>query len=89
MTTLNSAASGQSRSVDGPGIAFRQIEQARVFLAAEILRAKQFLQADDLRASLGGFANLIHGVIEICLRIQPTGHLNQSDSELFGGHVLF
>ena len=48
----------RAQSIGGrPGNGFRQIEQPRVFLAAEILRAEQFLQADDLRALSGGFAH--------------------------------
>ena len=42
----------------GAGDGFGEIEQAGVFFAAEILRAEQFLQADDLRALLRGFADL-------------------------------
>ena len=44
---------------------FGEIEQAGVFFAAEILRAEQFLQADDLRALARGFADLFDGMIEI------------------------
>ena len=51
----------------GAGNGFRQIEQPRVFFAAEILRAEQFLQADDLRALSRGFADSLDGTVEIRL----------------------
>ena len=58
-----------------------QVEQFRVLFAAEILRAEQLLQANDLRAARGGFANLRHRFIQILLSTQRTGGLHQTDSK--------
>ena len=57
--------SGQRRSACGGGKLFGararnrlgQIEQSVIFALAEILRLKEFGQADDLRASSGGISD--------------------------------
>ena len=46
----------------GPGDGLGQVEAVVIFLAAKILRAEQFLQADDLRAAPGGFADALMAV---------------------------
>ena len=57
-------------------------EQFGVLFAAEVLRPEQFLQADNLRASGGRFANLPLGFLEILVRVGSTAHLDQADTEL-------
>ncbi len=59
-----------------------QIEQGRVFFAAEILGAKQLLQADDLGAASRGFANAHHRLVEILPWVGGTRHLHQANAEL-------
>ena len=61
----------------------RQIEQFGVLFAAEILAAKQFLQADDLRAlatplrgsRLIAFCRLSSGSVEQVICTRPTLNL--------------
>ena len=65
---------------------FGQIEQRGVFLAAEILRAEQFLQADDLRAPARGLADAPHGFGEVFVRVHGAGHLDEADAKLGGVH---
>src|SRR6202043_4057164 len=58
-----------------------QIKQRSVFLAAEILAEEKFVHADDLRAALRGFANLVAGALEIFRSILRAAHLQQPDDE--------
>ena len=46
----------------GSGDGLGEVEEARVLLAAEILRAEEFLQANDLRAFPGGVADASLGL---------------------------
>ena len=55
-------------------------------LTAEVLRAKQLLQAHNLRAHLRCFARLLNGFVEIFLRVSCAGHLNQPDAKFIRGH---
>ena len=71
----------------GAGDGLGQIEQAGVFFAAEILGAEEFLEADDLRASGGGFADAPFGFGEVFVGVEGAGHLDQADAELGGVHV--
>ena len=57
-----------------------------IFLAAKILRAKQLLEADDLRAARGGFANAAHGRGEIFRGIERAFSL-ESPMVNFSRHV--
>ena len=54
MTTLCFCASFWKAVGAGAGNRFGQFEVLVVFALAEILRAEEFLGADDLRALLGG-----------------------------------
>src|ERR1700685_2463836 len=68
------------------GNRLRQIEQARVFLAAKILRAEKLRRADDLRAAPRRFTDFSHCAVEVRLGIGAAGHLHQADAEFFGEH---
>ena len=50
-------------------------------LSAEVLRAKQLLHADDLRALACGFADPPFGFGQILVGIERAGHLNQADAK--------
>jgi hypothetical protein len=67
----------------GSGDRLGEREQFGVLLAAEVLRPEQFLQADDLRALSGGFADLPLGFLEILVRVSGATHLHETDPELF------
>ena len=66
------------------GNRFGQGEQIVIFFAAEILGAEQFLEADDLRASGRGFANLPLGLGQVLVGIERATGLDQSDPEFIG-----
>ncbi len=70
----------------GAGNGFGQIEQARVFFAAEILRAEELLQADDLRALLRRLADLARRLFQVLFRIRGAAHLHQADAEFLISH---
>lgn len=71
------------RPRDGLG----QVKQLMLLaLAAEILRAKQFLQAHNLRTFRGSFPHPLHSLGEIGFWLRRTGHLHQSDAKVFRGH---
>ena len=70
----------------GPGNRLGQIEQGGVLLLAEVLRAEQFLDADDLRALASGFANAPFGLGEVFVGVLRTSHLDQTDAELGALH---
>ena len=82
MTTFSSRASARQAFRGGPGNRLRQVEQVRVLLAAEILRAEQLLQADDLRARAGGLADAPLGFGQVLRRVGGAGHLDQTHAEL-------
>ena len=65
----------------GAGNGLRQVEQVGPFLAAEILRAEEFLHADNLRAFAGGFANAPLGFRQILVGVERAGHLDQAHAE--------
>ena len=67
MTILQFAREPREALAGGAGDGLGQIEQIGVFFAAEILRAEQFLHADDLRPSAGGFADAPLGFGQISL----------------------
>jgi hypothetical protein len=50
-----------------------------IFRLAEILRAKQLRQANDLRALLRRFADAVEGLRHIRGRIRPALHLDECD----------
>ncbi len=66
-----------------PGNRLGQVKQICVFFAAKILRAKQFLQADDLRPARRRFANAGFRLGKILPRIERAAHLNQAYGEFF------
>src|ERR1700723_110653 len=63
------ARNGREHVGRGPGKRFGKIKKVGVFCAAEILAVKQLVHADDLCASLGGFAYLLDRAGEILRRI--------------------
>src|SRR5207245_1602909 len=63
-----------------------EIERRRVFLLAEVLRAKQLLQADDLCALFCGFDDALGRLVEVFARIEAAAHLHEADRELRGIH---
>ena len=83
MTTPSSRASASQRLGGGPGDRLGQLEQFGVFLAAEILRAEQFLQADDLRAACRPLRGCAIRFRQIFVGVQRAAHLHQADTELF------
>jgi len=74
-----------------PGNSFRKLEQRNVFGLTKILRAKKFLQANDLRPLLCGVANSRNGFLEICFGLDVAAHLDQTHLDdtciHFLGHV--
>ena len=70
----------------GAGDGLGQIEEGGVFVAAEILGAEEFLEADDLRAAGGGFADAPFGFGEILVGVEGAGHLDEADAEFVGRH---
>jgi hypothetical protein len=54
-----------------------------VFALAEILRLKQFRQADHLNAASGGVGDALEGLGEILFRLRPARHLDERDAEFF------
>ncbi|MCY1390754.1 hypothetical protein D9M71_55770 [compost metagenome] len=56
-----------------------QLQVIRIGLLAEIRGFEQFLDQDDLRALVGGFANQPFGGFEISLAIPGTSHLGGGD----------
>ena len=75
------APTRRSDSVVGPGMRLRQIEEGGILFAAEILRAEQLLQADDLRAAGGRLADALRGFGQVGVRIRRARHLDQTDFE--------
>ena len=65
----------------GTGNRLGEVERSAVFLAAEILRAEEFLDADDLRAPSGGFADAPFGFGQILVGIDRAGHLNEAHAK--------
>ena len=65
----------------GPGDRLGEVEAVVIFLAAEILRAEQLLQADDLRAEFGGLANTAHRRGQVFPGIERAFSLDQPDGE--------
>ena len=82
ITTFSSAASFVKLSVVGPGMVSARSNRAEVFGLAEILRAEEFLDANDLRAFGGGLADSPFGLGEILVGVERAGHLNEADAEL-------
>ncbi len=67
----------------GPGTGSARSKEVGVFFAAEILRAKELLQTNDLSAAPGGFADA-HGCLrKILTRIGRATHLHESDADFF------
>ncbi len=58
-----------------------EVEAVGVLLAAEVLRAEQFLQTDNLRAVAGGFADAPDGLLQILGRVGRAAHLDEADAE--------
>ena len=69
----------------GAGDGLGQIEQRGVLALAEVLRAEEFRQTDDLGALAGGLAHPGAGALEVLVRIGRAVHLNQADGEIVAG----
>ncbi len=79
--TFKPCARFASASVDGPGIGLGKVEKFGIFLAAEILRAKQFLKANNLSAARRRFSNARFRLGEIFSWIGRATHLNQANGK--------
>src|SRR5206468_13123962 len=66
-----------------PGNILREVEAVVLLRLAEILRVKQLLQADDLRAALRCLADLLLGPREIVGAVGGGVVLNEADRERF------
>ena len=58
---------------------FREFEELDIFRLTEVLRAKKFLKADDLRAALCGIFDAGDCFLEVGLRLQIATHLHETD----------
>ena len=66
-----------------------QVEQRGVLALAEILRAEELRQADDLRAGARRLADAVCGLVQIGVRVWRAGHLHQADAVFHSsGHVV-
>jgi len=70
-----------------PGNLLRELEVFVVLHLAEVLRGEELLQADDLRAAIGGFAHLGQGLGEIFLPLHGAAHLDESESDFGRRHA--
>ena len=70
------------------GDGFGQIEERGIFLAAEILRAEQLLEADNLRPAASGLADAPFGFGQVLVGVDGAGHLDEADAEFGGVHLL-
>ena len=70
----------------GAGDGLGEIEQFGALLAAEILRAEEFLHADNLRAFPGGVADAPLGFCQILVGVHAAGHLDQAHAEFCQMH---
>ncbi len=68
------------------GDGFGQGEEAMVLALAEVLRAEELGQADQLCAGARGLADEVHRVVEVLLDGGRAGHLDQGDADGIGGH---
>jgi len=67
---------------------FGEIEESDVFALAEVLRAEELRQADNVCAFAGGFADAVRGLVEVRVGVGAAGHLHQTDSIVgTGRHV--
>ncbi len=74
----------------GAGDRLGQLEKAVVFDLAEILRAEQFLRADDFCAGFGGALDQAELVFQVRLAIRPACHLGEGDrNDVIFGFGLF
>ncbi len=65
------------------GNRFGEIEECDVFALAEILRLKQFGQADDLGAFGGGVAHVCDRALQVLFRLGRARHLHDADFESY------
>ena len=72
----------------GAGNRFGELEIFVVFALAKILRAEQFLGADDLRAALGRAFGERERFFQIRVRVGGTGGLNQPKFDGLGGSAF-
>src|ERR1019366_682923 len=66
----------------GTGDGLGQVEEGDVLALAEILRLKQFRQADNLGAFGGGSANVGNGALQVLLRLRGARHLHDANLEV-------
>ena len=57
-----------------------EVEEGDVFALAEVLRAEELGQADDVGAFTGGFADAVCGLVEVRVGVGAAGHLHEADS---------
>ena len=79
MTTLCFFASLQKAVGARAGNFFGELEILEVFALAKVLRAEEFLRADDLRALPGGAFGEREGFLQVRFGIRGAGALNQPD----------
>jgi hypothetical protein len=60
-----------------------------VFALAEVLRAEELGEADDLRAETGGLADAVGGMVEVGGRVRGAGHLDEADDGVGVRHLKF
>ena len=65
----------------GSGNRFSKVEENNVFLLAEVVRAKQLLQADNLSTLGGCLTDLSHSLLKILTWIAGAAHLNQAQPD--------
>src|SRR6185437_6093010 len=61
------------------GDGFGEVEETEIFTLAEVLGAKEFGQADDVRTLCGGMANAVDGGGEVGLGVSAHAHLDEAD----------
>ena len=83
-TTLCLRAAARERLRRRAGDRLGEREQRRVFLLAEVLRAEELLQAHDRGAALGGLPDARDRFLEVALRLDVAGHLDETDDGLAG-----
>ena len=65
-----------------------EVEVARLLGLAEIARAEQFLETDDLGAARGRLVDSRERLVQIASRLGLAAHLHQRDTKRLGTHDL-
>ena len=85
-TTPVLARDAPSASVVGPGHRLREVEERGVFLLAEVGRAEELGQADDLGALAGRLRDRATALREVLVGVRRHRHLDEADLEARGRH---